>query len=147
MEIEVKKLLVVILITLFSIAFIVAQEKMKTKEKQTKSHSIVGYVVDKMCGEKMVMADVKKSDAKAARHTKDCALDEACSAEGYGLVTGGKFYKFDASGDIKGKEYLNATKKENNIKVEVIGTMNDEKLAVESINDFKSTPKKHEEKN
>jgi hypothetical protein len=138
-----KKLLAVILITIFFTALVAAQEKMKTKEKQTKSHSTVGYLVDKMCGEKMVMVDIKKSDAIAARHTKDCALDEACSAEGYGLVTGGKFYKFVASGDIKAKEYLKATKKEDNIKVEVIGSMNDEKLAVESINDFKSTPKKH----
>ena len=146
MEISMKKLLALILITIFSIALIVAQEKMKMEEKQTKPHSMAGYLVDKMCGEKMVMADVKKSDAKAARHTKDCALDETCSAEGYGLVTGGKFYKFDTSGDIKAKEYLKSTEKENNIKVEVTGTMNNEKLIVESIKDFNSTPKKHEKK-
>jgi hypothetical protein len=140
-----KKLLALILITIFSLALIVAQGKVK--ERQTKSYSMAGYLVDKMCGEKMVMIDVKKSDAKAARHTKDCALEEACSAEGYGLVTGGKFYKFDVSGDLKAKEYLKTITKENNIKVEVTGTMNDEKLVVESINDFKSTSKKHEKKN
>src|SRR5450759_3434740 len=147
MEVGMKKLLAVILITIFSIALIVAQEKMKMEEKQTKSHSMAGYLVDKMCGEKMVMVNVKKSDAKAARHTKDCALEEACSAEGYGLVAGGKFYKFDISGDIKAKEYLKATQKENNIKVEVTGTMNDEKLIVESIKDFESTSEKHKKKN
>jgi uncharacterized protein YxeA len=141
-----KKLFTVILITLFSLALIVAQEKMNMKEKQTKFHSMVGYLVDQMCGKKMVMVDTKKSDAKAARHTKDCALEEACSAEGYGLVTGGKFYKFDISGDIKAKEYLRVTQKENNIKVEVVGIMNDEQLIVESIKDFGSTPKKHEKK-
>ena len=141
-----KKLIAVILVTLFSITLIAAQEKMKTKEEHTKSHSMVGYLVDQMCGEKMVMADVKKSDAKAARHKKDCALEETCSAEGYGLVTGGTFYKFDVSGDIKAKEYLKATKKENNIKVEVIGTMNDNKLTVETIKDFTPTAKKHVEK-
>jgi hypothetical protein len=146
MEMSMKKLLTVILITIFSIALIIAQEKMLTKEKRTSTHSITGYLVDKMCGEKMIMTDVKKSDAKAARHTKDCALDEACSAEGYGLVTGGKFYKFDVSGDIKAKEYLKATLKENNIKVEVIGTMNGEKLIVTAINEFKSTSEKHPKK-
>ena len=142
-----KKLLTVILITIFSIALIVAQEKMLTKEKQTSTHTMTGYLVDKMCGEKMVMADIKKSDAKAARHTKECALDDACSAEGYGLVSGGKFYTFDVSGNIKAKEYFKATQKENNIKVEVIGTINEKKLTVESIKDFKSTPKKHDNEN
>jgi len=142
-----KRLLAVSLITIFIVALIVAQEKMKTKEEQTKSHSTVGYLVDQMCGKKMVMVDVKRSDAKAARHTKDCALEEACSAEGYGLVTGGKFYKFDTSGDIKAKQYLSAITKENNIKVEVRGTMNNEKLVVESINDFDSIPKKHKKNN
>jgi hypothetical protein len=146
MEISMKNLLAVILITIFFIALIIAQEKKVTKEKLTPTHLMTGYLVDKMCGERMVMIDVKKSDAKAARHTKDCALDETCSAEGYGLVTGGKFYKFDDSGDTKAKEYLKTTKKENNIKIEVTGTMNDEKLAVESINDFKSTPEKHSKK-
>jgi hypothetical protein len=139
-----KKLLAVIFITILSIALIVAQEKKKVQ--QTKSHSMTGYLVDQMCGKRMVMVDVKKSDAKAARHTKDCALEEACSAEGYGLVTGGKFYKFDDSGDIKAREYLNATIKENNIKVEVIGTMNDEKLVIGTIRDFKSTPEEPKKK-
>ena len=147
MEMSMKKLLAVIFITLFSFAFMIAQEKIKVKEKQTKSYSTIGYLVDRMCGEKMVMADIKKSDAKAARHTKECALDDACSAEGYGLVSGGKFYTFDVSGNIKAKEYFKATQKENNIKVEVIGTINEKKLTVESIKDFKSTPKKHDNEN
>ena len=94
----------------------------------------------------MIMADIKKSNDKAARHTKGCALEEACSAEGYGLVTEGKFYKFDAAGDIKAKQYLKATKKEDNIKVEVTGTMNDEQLVVESIKDFELVPMKHPKK-
>ena len=139
-----KKILAMVLISIFSLATIVAQENMN--EKETKSHSMIGYLVDKMCGERMVMDDVKKSDAKAARHTKECALEEACSAEGYGLVTNGTFYKFDDSGDVKAKEFLKATEKENNIKVEVVGIMNDEKLVVESIKDFKPAPKKHGKK-
>ena len=141
-----KKLFAVILVMIFSIALVVAQEKMKTDEKRTKSHSMTGYLVDKTCGIHMIMADIKKSNDKAARHTKGCALEEACSAEGYGLVTGGKFYKFDAAGDIKAKQYLKATKKEDNIKVEVIGTMNDEQLVVESIKDFELFPMKHPKK-
>jgi len=59
---------------------------------------MVGYLVDHNCGKRMVMNDVKKSDVKAARHTKDCALEETCKASGYGIVTGGKFYEFDDAG-------------------------------------------------
>jgi hypothetical protein len=141
-----KKLLTAIILTFFFIGFLAAQEKMEMKKKQTKPHAMAGYLVDKMCGEKMVMIDVNKSDAKAARHTKDCALEEACSAEGYGIVTGGKFYKLDSLGDVKAKEYLKTTIKENNIKVVVLGTVNDDKLIVESIKEFKSPFKKHVQK-
>ena len=136
-----KKNIVIALIAILFHAPIAAQEKLM--EKQTKSHPMIGYLVDKMCGERMIMTDIKKSDAKAARHTKECALDEACSAEGYGLVTSGTFYKFDDSGDVKAKEFLKATKKEHNIKVEVVGTMNDDKLVVESVKEFITIPTKH----
>jgi hypothetical protein len=96
---------------------------------------IVGYLVDYMCGKHMVMNNVKKSDAKAAKHTIECALDEVCAAKGYGLVTGGKFYKFDASGDKKAAIYLNATKREDNIRVEVLGVMDGDKMSIRSIKD------------
>ncbi|MGD1046353.1 MAG: hypothetical protein ABR936_13670 [Bacteroidota bacterium] len=142
-----KKLLTVILAIGFTAVFISLQNKMDASELHNKSHSMVGYLVDYNCGKRMAMDDIKKSDAKAAKHTKDCALDEACSAKGYGLVTGGRFYKFDVSGDVKAKEYLKATLKESNIKVEVIGTMNDDKLVVELIKDLQSTGKKTGKKN
>jgi|WetSurMetagenome_2_1015567.scaffolds.fasta_scaffold156148_2 hypothetical protein len=136
----------VILITLLVHTPFVAQEKMKTIESQATSSIMTGYLVDRMCGEKMVMTDVKKSDAKAARHSRDCALDEACSAKGYGLVTGGKFYPFDQSSNAQAKEYLKALNKENNIKVEVRGTLMNQQLIVESIKDFKSIPVKNQKK-
>ena len=137
-----KKLLTVLLVILFSSLFIFAQDKSGSKGLRSNSRTMMaGYLVDHNCGKRMVSDDVKKSDAKAARHTKDCALDETCSAAGYGLVTGGKYYKFDISGDRKAKEYLEATTKANNIKVEIIGTLNGERLAVESIKAFKSKGK------
>ena len=136
------KLLVVILITAITSGFISAQDKKDSNGLHKHSRSMVGFLVDQNCGKGMVMDDVKKSDAKAARHTKECALDEACSAAGYGLVTGGKFYKFDTLGNRKAKEYLTATTKENNIKVEVIATMNGGELVVDSIKDIKSSGKK-----
>jgi hypothetical protein len=137
-----KKLLIIVLVTLFFCVFISAQEKMDTKQLHNKSHSMVGYLVDQNCGKRMVMDDVKKSDAKAAKHTKDCSLDESCKASGFGLVAGGKFFKFDDAGDKKAVDYLIASKKEDNFKVEVTCTMDGEKMKVESIKNFKSAGKK-----
>ena len=92
------------------------------------------------------MDDVKKSDAKAAKHTKDCSLDDACKVYGFGIITGGKFYKFDGAGDKKALDYLNATKKEDNIKVEVVGRIDGTIFTVESIKDFKFKGKEHIQK-
>jgi hypothetical protein len=142
-----KKLLAIILVTVFTSVFISAQDKMDMWGLHNKSHSIVGYLVDQSCAKKMVMDDVKKSDARAAKHTKDCALEETCKASDFGIVTGGKFYRFNDAGNKKAADYLSATKKENNLKVAVAGTMDGDKMNVESIKDFKSTGKKVGKKN
>ena len=137
-----KKLFIFILATVFVNVFSAAQNKSNTNELHNKSYSMIGYLVDQNCGKRMVMDDVKKSDAKAAKHTKDCALDETCKASGFGIVTGGKFFMFDDAGNRKAFDYLNSTKKEDNIKVEVAGIMNGDNMSVESIKDFNSTGKK-----
>lgn len=123
------------------LAFSISPAK-EHKAMTNKSHEMVGYLVDQMCGKKMVMKDVKKSDAKAARHTKDCAFQDMCKESGYGLVSHGKFYKFDQQGDKQAEEYLNGSKKESNFKVEVNGTMDGDKIAVSSISDYKVEKKK-----
>ena len=130
-----QKITAVVALALIPLFLSLAQEKM---EPQKTSHKMTGYMVDQMCGKKMVMSDIKKSNAKAARHTKDCLLEESCKTSGYGLVTGGKYYKFDKSGDQKALDYLNSTKKEDNIKVDVTGTMDGNSINVESIKDFSS---------
>jgi len=135
-----KHIFIVALALTLSSSLLTAQ-KMK-KEPGQKPHTMVGYLVDQMCGKGMVMDDIKKSDAKAAKHTKECALNEACAAKGYGLVSGGRFYKFDKRGNAKAAEYLHATKKEDHIKVEVIGMMKGSTIAVESIKDLRVPKKK-----
>ncbi len=127
------------LVVLLAFSVSVAKD---SKAMSNKSHEMTGYLVDQMCGKKKVMKDVKKSNAKAARHTKDCAFQDMCKESGYGLVSGGKFYKFDEKGDKEAVAYLNNSKKENNFKVEVKGTMEGDKLAVSSIADYKAAKKK-----
>lgn len=130
-----KKIFVITSVILVSLSIGPAQTQ---KEIQEKPRVIVGYLVDQMCGKKMVMDDIKKSDAKAARHTKECALEDMCKASGYGLVSGGKFYKLDANGDKQAEKFFRTSKKENNFKVEVVAALNGDTLIVESIKDFKA---------
>jgi hypothetical protein len=137
-----KKLSIIVLAAIFICFVMSAQDKTDMKGLHHKSHSMIGYLVDQSCGKRMVMDDIKKSDAKAAKHTKDCALEETCAASGYGLVTGGKFYSFDDAGNKKAAQYLNVTKKEDNLKVEVAGMIDSDRMIVESIKDFKPTGKK-----
>jgi len=56
-----------------------------------------GYVLDAGCG--AALAGKPGGAARAARHTKACALDEECAAAGYGILAEGKWVKFDARGD------------------------------------------------
>jgi hypothetical protein len=141
-EVLMKRLLLYVFITAITCSYLVAQEKTNKKELQNKSQSTVGYLVDRSCAKRMVMDDVKKSDAKAARHTKECCLDDACRASGFGIITGGTLYKFDDDGNKKAVEYLNTTKKEDNIKVVVLGSMEGDIISVASIKDF-SSPGNH----
>jgi len=141
-EIGMNKVMVTVLVTMITSGLMIAQDKNNTKGLHGASHEMIGYLVDQMCGKRMVMDDVKKSDAKAAKHTKECALDETCKANGYGIVTGGKFYKFDDDGNRKAVDYLSSTKKEDNIKVEVAGMMDGDHLTVESIKDLPLKEKK-----
>lgn len=127
---------------LFAAFSLMAQEK--TEKKEASGEKIFkGYLADKMCGTGFTKTgDAKVAATKAKKHTKDCALEENCRASGYGLVIGGKYRKFDANGDKLAFEYLNKTKKENDLYVEVKGTADGDGISVAAISDIKTTPKK-----
>ncbi len=115
------------------------------------AHTMYGYLVDDACGSKMSKLDVKKAEEKAKGHTKDCALQDACKASGYGLIIKGKFVKFDENGNKLASEYFDKTKKEKDFWVDVKGSMEGNTIKVESINEVKAktmkkTMKEKEEK-
>ncbi|HTY59762.1 MAG TPA: hypothetical protein VMF59_13145 [Bacteroidota bacterium] len=89
--------------------------------------TLKGYVVDQMCGGKM--AAKENAMEKAEGHTKDCALDEHCAASGYGIMSGGKFYRFDEKGSATAKALIEKSKREKGLyfvasgKVGTDGTM------------------------
>jgi hypothetical protein len=130
-------LFVVVSLALSSLAL--AQEA----KKESKS-SMTGYVVDAMCAKGM--AKKESPMEAAAKHTKDCALEEGCAASGYGVFSDGKWYKFDENGDKLAKDLIEKSKTEKGLMIEVTGEMKGDKLAVATINEHKAEAKPMEKK-
>ncbi|HTP80162.1 MAG TPA: hypothetical protein VMM57_07140 [Bacteroidota bacterium] len=108
-------------------------QKQAMKTDMTKPHVMRGYLVDMMCGKRMGNGDVEKSNAKAAKHTTKCALDDACAESGYGLVYDGKWSKFDDAGDKLAAAWLAKTTLKDNLLVDVTCTMDGDMMKVSAI--------------
>jgi hypothetical protein len=122
---------------LFAAFSLNAQAKTEKKE-MAGDKTYKGFLADKMFGMSFTKSgDAKKATEKAKKHTKDCALEDNCKASGYGLVIGAKFHKFNDAGDKLALEYLNKTKKESNLVVQVKGTMDGDMINVTSLKDAK----------
>lgn len=136
------RIAVVAFALLFATFSLMAQGKTEKKEA-TGEKVFKGYLADKMCGTGFTKTgDAKLATTKAKKHTKDCALEDNCKASGYGLVIGGKYHKFDANGDKLALDYLNTTKKETDLWVEVKGTADGDGINVAAISDVKTSAKK-----
>jgi hypothetical protein len=119
-----------------------AQEKKMEEKKEAaaakeegKSVTMKGYVVDAMCAKGI--AKKENMMEKAAAHTKECALEEACSATGYGLFSEGKWFKFDDAGDKQAKAMIEKSKAEKGLAFEVTGKLEGDKFAVASLKETK----------
>ncbi len=125
----------------FASVALFAQEKKAEAPKaeaKAKGTTLHGYVVDQMCAKSMA----KKSNPMelAAKHTKECALEEACAASGYGLFyENGKWVKFDENGDKLAKKMIEKSKKEKDFMADVTGEMKGDKFVVASIVESKMT--------
>ena len=116
------------------------------QEKKEKPHAMKGYLVDKMCAVGMAKKSPEEAMAKAAKHTKSCALEESCVESGFGLISDGKWYKFDDAGDKQALAWLNKTDKKNELMVEVTGTHDGDVFDVVSLKDAKAAGVKKEMK-
>lgn len=139
-----KKLSIAMLMCVAVFAF--AQEKkvepkkadaMKAASKvDAKGTMMHGFVVDFTCAKGMI----KKSNPMelAAKHSKECALQEACAASGYGLVyDNGKWMKFDANGDKLAKAMFEKSKKDKDFMADVSGEVKGEQFTVASLTESK----------
>ena len=88
----------------------------------------VGILADAKCLSKM-----DGDEAKAAQHKVACALAPGCKASGFGMIAEGKFYKFDEAGNAKALAVLEATDKENEMRVRVKGHFQGDQVHVSSI--------------
>ena len=123
---------------LIAICTIVLSFALTVSAQDTKPTTLKGYVVDQMCAGRMAM----KEDAmdKAAGHSKDCALDEHCAASGYGIFSGGKYYKFDEKGNATAKNLLGKSKREKGMYFEAKGTVGEGTMMLTSLKE--ATPPK-----
>ena len=114
-------------------AMSLAQEEGKDAAAKAapKQETLHGYVVDAMCA-----AGISKKEnvmEKAAGHSKSCALEDACTASGYGVFSDSKWFKFDDGGDKLAKGLVEKTKSEKAIMVDVTGTQKGDRFVVASI--------------
>jgi len=109
--------------------------KMEKKEAAKGTATWHGYVVDAMCAKTILKKDNIMD--KAAKHTKDCALEDACASSGYGLFYDNKYYKFDEAGDKLAKEAIEKSKKDRDLMFDVTGKMEGDKITVASLSEMK----------
>ena len=98
-----------------------------------------GVLMDEMCSSKAEVRIVSGPRLEggmivAEAHTRECALMPACQKSGYGVFTyDNKFLKFDEAGNRKALAALKASKKEDDLKVEVTGEVQGDTIKVASL--------------
>lgn len=106
-----KKLLSLLLVTLFSLPMLAAEWKDVP-------------VVDVQCS--------ARAKADPDTHTKQCATK--CAKSGFGIFTAdGKFLKFDDGGNKKFMDELSKTTKNDHLRVDVKGEQSGDTIKVESV--------------
>jgi hypothetical protein len=89
--------------------------------------TVHGVLMDKECSSKAEVRVVPGAMLEggmlvAYTHTRQCALMPSCQKSGYGVFTyDHKFLSFDAAGSQKALAVIKASKKEDDLKVEVTG--------------------------
>jgi hypothetical protein len=90
---------------------------------------VQGYLVDLACA-----SEEGQKPGFGAKHSKECLQMPDCAKSGYGLLTDDKkIIKFDAASNEKAKQFIAELKKNKDIKVNVTGTVDGERIAVSKI--------------
>lgn len=90
---------------------------------------VQGYLVDIACA-----SEEGQRANFGVKHSKECLQMPDCASSGYGILTDDKkIIKFDAASNEKAKQFIADLTKKNDIKVNVTGTMNGERMTVSKI--------------
>jgi hypothetical protein len=90
---------------------------------------VQGYLVDLACS-----SEEGQKPGFGAKHSKDCLQMPECVKGGYGVLTDDKkVIKFDAASNARAKQFIAELKKQKDIKVNVTGTVNAERMTVSKI--------------
>ena len=98
-----------------------------------------GILIDKECSSKAEPRIVPGPRLEggmivAEAHTRQCTLMPACQKSGYGVFTyDNKFLMFDDAGKRLALAAIKASKKEDELKVEVTGEIQGDKIKVTSL--------------
>ena len=99
---------------------------------------VKGVVMDQACSGKaevrVLSTGIEGGMIVAEAHTRECALMPACQKSGYGIFTwDNKFLKFDEAGSRKALEAIKASKKLDDLEVQVTGEIKGDTIKVESL--------------
>jgi hypothetical protein len=90
---------------------------------------VQGYLVDIACA-----SEEGQRANFGAKHSTMCLQMPECVKSGYGLLTEDKrVIRFDAASNEKAKQFIAELKKNNDIKVNVTGTINGDQMSVTKI--------------
>src|SRR5262245_3342144 len=67
-----------------------------------------GYIVDRSCGDNLKAQGAAQDSMQA--HTRECALNENCSRDGYSLYSKGKWYQLDKKGSELARQAIKSSK-------------------------------------
>ena len=102
------------------------------------AEEVKGVLMDQACSGKaevrVLSTGIEGGMIVAEAHTRECALMSACEKSGYGIFTyDNKFLKFDAAGSRKALQAIKASKKLDDLEVEVTGEVKGDTIKVESL--------------
>ena len=109
-------------------------------ETNASSGAIRGVLLDAKCSPNAEMRMVPSPNPHfeggmlwAYTHTRECLLMPACQRSGYGVYGNDKFLAFDAAGSQKALALIQASKKQDDFRVEVTGEVQGDKIKVASL--------------
>ena len=93
-----------------------------------------GYLVDRSCGDNLKAQGATQESLQV--HSKECALNENCSRDGYSLYSKGKWYQLDKKGNELARQVLKASKTKEGHFVSISGTLDKEQLKVTTLKEL-----------